>query len=535
MACTTQVVQDASRGERDTGAAREQSLTLIVFGATGDLAKRKLLPALFQLAEAGLLPEQLAVIGFSRSALSDDAFRAQCREALADAGLAKQGAQGSTQRLLDALFYVAGDNDDPAAFTKLAARVTQIEEARGLSPNRLAYLSVSPEFFATIVRNLTASGILQRAPLGGSTAQAERGFSRVVVEKPFGRDLASARALNAALTHELDESQIYRIDHYLGKETVQNIFSFRFGNAIFEPLFNQKYVEHVAITVAETLGMEGKRGAYYDHAGATRDMLQNHVLQLLSIVAMEPPSSMDAAALRAEKVKVLRSLVPMTRERAQHDSVRGQYGAGEQNQDGQRIKGYREEQGVAARSNTETFVALKLAVDNWRWASVPFYVRTGKRLAARTSEIAVTFKRPPLHLFKQLACPDALAVQHSANVLILRIQPNEGIGLTFQAKTPGMRMCLDQVRMDFSYTAFGKRSPEAYERLLLDAIHGDASLFTHRDEVEEAWRFVGSLQEAWSELPAPSYPNYAPFSAGPAEQSRLFAGTDHAFRPLTEP
>jgi glucose-6-phosphate 1-dehydrogenase len=530
MACTTQVIESARAGRAEASLSSESSFTLIVFGASGDLAKRKLLPALFQLERAGLLPARFAVVGFSRSALSDQAFRESTRQLLATSGL----LPGEESRLLESLYYVAGDNDDPAAFERLSARLLEIERERELAPNRLAYLSVSPEFFGTIVRNLSVGKVLRRehpgeAP-GAAHAQKKETFSRVVVEKPFGRDLASARALNAELTRYLDESQIYRIDHYLGKETVQNIFSFRFGNAIFEPLFNQKYVEHVAITVGETLGMEGKRGAYYDHAGALRDMVANHILQLLSIVAMEPPSGMDAAALRAEKVKVLRSIVPITRERAARETVRAQYLAGQHG--GERIKAYRDELGVDPRSDTETFVALKLAIDNWRWASVPFYLRTGKRLAARSSEIAVTFKKPPLHMFKQLACPDAFAPAHGANVLLLRIQPDEGISLTFQAKTPGMKMCLDQVRMDFSYTTFGKRSPEAYERLLLDAIHGDAALFTHRDEVEEAWRFIGSIQEAWAEQ-AVELASYVPFSEGPSEVSRLFAGTDHGFRPLS--
>jgi glucose-6-phosphate 1-dehydrogenase len=525
MECSTQVIASPGDTRSEASGVVDGSFTLIVFGASGDLAKRKLLPALFQLEQAGLLPERFAVVGFSRSPLSDDAFRESSREALAAAGL----VPGEKSRLLASLYYVAGDNDDPAAFTRLATRLTQIERECELSHSRLAYLSVSPEFFATIVRNLSVSKVLSRESLEAS-GQSTNAFSRVVVEKPFGRDLASARALNAELTRYLDESQIYRIDHYLGKETVQNIFSFRFGNAIFEPLFNQKYVEHVAITVAETLGMEGKRGAYYDHAGAMRDMVQNHMLQLLSIVAMEPPSSMEAAALRAEKVKVLHSILPMTRETVARDTVRGQYGAGEH--EGEPITAYRAEHGVDPHSTTESFVAMKLAIDNWRWASVPFYLRTGKRLRARTSEIAVTFKRPPLHMFKQLACPDARVSEQSANVLLLRIQPDEGISLTFQAKTPGMKMCLDEVRMDFSYTTFGKRSPEAYERLLLDAIHGDASLFTHRDEVEQAWSFISSIQQGWAELPPPTFPNYAPFGEGPAEVSRLFAGTNHGFRPL---
>jgi glucose-6-phosphate 1-dehydrogenase len=361
----------------------------------------------------------------------------------------------------------------------------------------------------------------------------DKSWSRVVIEKPFGRDLESACALNEQLLQYLDESQMFRIDHYLGKETVQNLLAFRFGNAIFEPLFNQKYVDHVQITVAETLGMEGKRGAYYDTAGALRDMVENHMLQLLTMVAMEPPAIFSGSAWRDEKVKVLRSLEPFDKRTTQQNTVRGQYGGGTVN--GEVIKAYREEFGVDPRSTTETFVGLRLSVENWRWAGVPFIFRTGKRLARRVSEIAVTFKQPPQHLFREIAEQNGVAPTPMSNVLLFRIQPDEGISLTFASKQPGMRVKLDEVQMDFYYQSFQKRSPEAYERLLLDALRGDAALFTRSDEVECAWRFVSSIQRGWAELPPPAFPNYAPMSDGPKDMERLFAGTRGGARKLSTP
>ncbi|MET0343690.1 MAG: glucose-6-phosphate dehydrogenase [Polyangiales bacterium] len=496
-----------------TYAAREP-FTLVIFGASGDLARRKLIPAIRHLEEDGFLPEKYAVVGFSRSAMTDDAYRDAMGKALAEDG------HGAPPDLLEKLYYVAGDNDDAAAFARLDARLTEIEKQHGLPGNRMYYMSVAPEFFAKIAQQLAAHGMIRD--------KGQPTWSRLIIEKPFGRDLESARSLNSELGSVLHESQIYRIDHYLGKETVQNLFSFRFGNSIFEPLFNQKYVEHVQITVGETLGMEGKRGGYYDTAGALRDMVQNHLLQLLTIIAMEPPSSLDARSLRDEKVKVLRSIDPLRPEAVAKTTARGQYSPG--GHAGQYIKGYREEENVNPKSNTETFVALKLSIDNWRWAGVPFYLRTGKRLRQRVSEIAVTFKQPPLHLFRELAADGDGPAKPQSNVLLLRIQPNEGISLTFAAKQPGMSVSLDEVRMDFAYSAFHKRSPEAYERLLLDALRGDASLFTRADEVEFAWQFISSIQAGWARLPPPKFPNYAPLSDGPEEAFRLFDG----WRPLSD-
>ncbi|MDB4976278.1 MAG: glucose-6-phosphate 1-dehydrogenase [Myxococcaceae bacterium] len=519
---TAKVLSSPPPPDREAQArfSARDPFTVVIFGASGDLAKRKLLPALFHLEEDGFLPDKFAVVGFSRSPHSDDEYRASVESSLLEDKL----KPGPKSTLVKSLYYVAGNNDDPSSFEKLERRLQEIEKERGLPGNRLYYLSVAPEFFATIVQQLAHHDMIRK--------RDDKTWSRVIIEKPFGRDLQSARELNKSITAVLDESQIYRIDHYLGKETVQNLFSFRFGNSIFEPLFNQKYVDNVQITVAETLGMENKRGGYYDGAGALRDMVENHLLQLLTIVAMEPPSSLDATSLRDEKVKVLRAIDPMSPQAVSHCTVRGQYGRS--SSPDKRALAYLEETGVKPDSITETYVALKLHIDNWRWGGVPFYLRTGKRLKQRLSEIAVTFKAPPLHLFQQLAANGEKQAQPMPNVLLVRIQPDEGIGLTFAAKTPGMQVRLDEVRMDFFYSAFHKRSPEAYERLLLDALRGDASLFTRSDETEHAWRFISSIQDAWAAMEKPEIHTYDPFSDGPEEANRLFAGTHTRWRPLSE-
>jgi len=499
-------------------------VTVVIFGASGDLSKRKLIPALYYLEDAGYLPDRYAVVGFSRTDLTDEAYRGGMLKALQEQ--VQDGARvvKADNPLVSALHYHAGNGDDLESFQKLKKKLETLDQERNLPGNRLFYLSVAPELFTTIIRNLCAAGLI--------CGRHEKTWSRVIIEKPFGRDLESARKLNADITTILDESQIYRIDHYLGKETVQNILSFRFGNSIFEPLFNQKYIDNVQVTVAETLGMEGRRGAYYDTAGALRDIVQNHMLQLLCLIAMEPPSALEAQSIRDEKVKVLRALVPPTRKEVAAYTVRGQYGVGELN--GTIVKGYRQEEGVDPKSITETYVALRIKLDNWRWAGVPFFLRTGKRLGKRVSEIAVEFKQPPLHLFRQLANGDDLTRPQS-NVLVMRIQPDEGIRLSFACKRPGMRIQLEEVQMDFSYgQAFHQRSPEAYERLLLDALRGDASLFTRSDEVDYAWRFTTSLFEGWATLPPPAFPNYYPFTDGPDEANRLMEGTQARWRLLSE-
>ncbi len=511
------------------GMRATDPLAIVIFGASGDLAHRKLIPALFHLHAGGFMPERFAVVGFSRTPMSDDAYRDSVVKSLREV-LGKDAPNDlASHPVIQALHYVAGNNDDPKSFENLKAKLLELDTARQLGGNRLFYLSVTPAFFPKIIQQLGHAGLI--------ADKFGKPWSRVIIEKPFGRDLASAQQLNNDISTVLDESQIYRIDHYLGKETVQNILSFRFGNSIFEPLFNNKYVEHVQITVAESLGMEGKRGAYYDTAGATRDMLQNHLLQLMTLVAMEPPPVLDANSIRGAKGMLLRAIQHFTPALAAKDTVRGQYGPGVK-EDGQPVAGYRQEENVAADSQTESFVALKLKIENWRWAGVPFYLRTGKRLSARLSEIAVTFKRPPMSLFQHNRESDYCLMSDDpvTNQLLLRIQPTEGISLSMACKQPGMKMVLDEVDMEFLYEGvFEQRSPEAYERLLLDAMRGDASLFTRVDEVFQAWSFVSSLQESWANLPPPIYPNYTPFTDGPADAARLLKADGACWRPIRPP
>jgi len=503
------------------GIRAKDPVAIVIFGASGDLGKRKLIPALYHLQASGYLPERYGVIGFSRSPMSDADYRAKMLAVLRERVEGGTASVPPDDPLVNALYYSPGDNGDVASFQKLKAKLEAVEKERCLPGNRLFYLSVAPEFFPVIIRNLATAGLIHE--------KSAAVWSRVIIEKPFGTDLESARQLNTEVTAVLDESQIYRIDHYLGKETVQNILSFRFGNSIFEPLFNQKYVDNVQITVAETLGMEGRRGAYFDKAGTLRDMVQNHMLQLLCLIAMEPPSALEAQSIRDEKVKVLRALVPLSRKEVAASTVRGQYGMGER--DGEIVKGYRQEEGVDPKSIIETYVALRIRIDNWRWAGVPFLLRSGKRLAKRVSEIAVEFKQPPLRLFQQL--PEDEAIDPKSNLLIMRIQPDEGISLSFACKRPGMRVQLEEVTMDFFYgEQFEQRSPEAYERLLLDALRGDASLFTRSDEVDYAWRFITSIHRGWAALPPPSFPNYFPFTDGPDEAARLLEGTQARWRSL---
>jgi glucose-6-phosphate 1-dehydrogenase len=414
------------------------------------------------------------------------------------------------------LRYEAVTFDDTAGYTALAERLDGIEAERGSVGQRLFYLATDPGFFPTILQLLAEAKLVHDI--------CDRRCSRVVIEKPFGHDLESAAALNQKVLRFLSEDQVYRIDHYLGKDTVQNLLAFRFGNAIFDPLFNNKYVDHVQITMAETIGMEGRRGAFYDNAGALRDVFQNHVLQLLSLFAMEPPAVLGSKEIRDEKVKVLQSLSPLNV--AKH-VVRGQYVAADS------MEGYLHEQGVDPESRTETYVAVRTGVDNWRWSGVPFLLRTGKRLAKRITEIAVQFKEPPMHYFTNVECVGEVCDISEArpNVLVFRIQPDEGVSLTFSVKRPGMLMQTHSVDMDFEYgESFSIRLPEAYERLLLDALRGDSTLFMRSDEVEAAWRFVDPILQVWSAKDAPPLLTYPGGSWGPKEADSLLAGFEAKWR-----
>jgi glucose-6-phosphate 1-dehydrogenase len=487
--------------------------TLVIFGATGDLAARKLLPALHSLFEHRYLPSAFAIFGVGRRPKSDDQFREEAQKAIATFGELKPG-DGFAAGFARHLYYQAADVTDPATSQGLAQRVQQLEKELGLPGNRMFYLATDPDYFAPIIEQLAAVQLTHR--------ELGQPWSRVVIEKPFGHDLASALALDQAITRFLLPEQIYRIDHYLGKETVQNILAFRFGNAIFEPIFNRRYVDHVQITVAETVGMEGHRGTFYDHTGAMRDVVQNHMLQLVALVAMEPPATLKARDLSDDKLKVLRSLVPLRKQDVARRVVRGQYGAGTAN--GKPVPAYREEPGVARDSITDTYVALRLEIDSWRWAGVPFLLRTGKRLPRRVTEVAVQFKLPPLRLFRTVECEGDFCdlTESQPSVLIFRIQPDEAINLSFSTKRPGMNLDLRQVHMDFDYkSSFHQPLPEAYERLILDGLRGDATLFMRSDELEAAWEFITPILESWAEQPRPEFPNYAAGSWGPVEAERL--------------
>ena len=490
---------------------------VVLFGATGDLAHRKLVPALFQLARGGSLPAEYAIVGFARRDWTDAEFRAQYHPALG-----KHGGPDFEEvwaRFAPRLVFSQGAFDDPASYAALKETLDTLDRTHGTAGNRVFYLAVAPEYFATIIRGLGEAGLiyprLQESP-----------WSRVVIEKPFGRDLASARELNRDVSRTLDESQLYRIDHYLGKETVQNILALRFGNGIFEPIWNRLHVKAVQLTVAEEVGMAGGRGGYYDTAGALRDMVQNHMMQLLALVAMEPPTNLSADAVRDEKVKVLETLPRWRAEDVYRSVVRAQYSAG--SMQGKEVPGYHEEKGVAPNSTTETYVAIRLELNNWRWAGVPFFLRTGKRLPKRATEIAIQFHKPPTALFE--AEDGGLG---GANELVLRIQPDEGASLRFEAKVPGSRRRLQSVRMDFRYGAsFAIPTPEAYERLLLDVMLGDPTLFTRTDELENAWRFMTQILDAWHSPQAPPPDHYPAGTLGPESADKLIAADSTQWRRL---
>ena len=492
-----------------------QPCALVIFGATGDLAHRKLIPALYNLAAAGELPPAVTVIGFARRPKKDDEFHNE---------LAETTKQFSRQPVRDeiwktfaqSLFYHQSEFEDQEGYQSLAKRLEKVDKERGTRSNRLFYFAAAPEQFEPILKNLKAAGL--NKPKEGS-------WARVIIEKPFGRDLASARELNRVVRDAFSEDQTYRIDHFLGKETAQNILVLRFANAIFEPIWNARYIDHLQITAAETLGVEA-RGGYYETAGALRDMVQNHMLQLLCLVAMEPPTDLGADSIRDEKVKVVRSLRRYAPQQVGKYVVRAQYTAGAVG--GKPVVGYREEEKVNPNSETETYVALRMLVDNWRWSDVPIYVRVGKRLPKSATEISVHFKRAPMVLFNR----DSTSLDQ--NVLVIRIQPDEGISLRMMAKIPGTSLRIEPVKMDFHYgTSFGKASPEAYERLLLDAMSGDPTLFARRDEVEEAWAFIDPIEHAWSQKEnAPALCFYPAGSWGPEEADELLARDGRTWRRL---
>ena len=485
---------------------RPHAAVVVIFGASGDLTRRKLIPALYNLALQKRLPERFAVVGYARSEMNDEVFREKMRDAVRE--FSRMGLEESVwEEFAATLYFVSGDYDEPNGYQHLRQFVDQFDRGSRVLPVRVLYLAIPPDLYAPVIQHISAVGLATKEADGEPR-------TRVVFEKPFGTDLETARELNRRVHEVLDEKQVYRIDHYLGKETVQNIMVFRFANSVFEPIWNRRYIDHVQITAAETVGVEN-RGGYYDRAGVVRDMVQNHLLQLLCLTAMEPPVGFSADAVRDEKIKLLRAVRPMTADEVLKSAVRGQYGRGKI--DGKEVPAYREEPGVARDSTTETYAAIKLLVDNWRWESVPFYLRSGKRLAKRVTELAIQFKRPPMLMFRACAVDEV-----SPNVLVMRIQPDEGISLTFEVKPPGPDICVSPLSLDFKYKqAFGNSPPEAYETLLEDCIEGDSTLFTRHDWVELAWSLVDPIIKTWSRTKPADFPNYEAGTWGPREADDL--------------
>ncbi len=497
------------------GRRAVEPCAIVIFGASGDLTARKLIPAFYHLCREKQLPTPFRIIGFARREKTDEAWRQELRAALEQFSRTKPIDDAVWGEFATNVSYCQGDISDPAAYKKLADRLASFSNDK-LRRNLLFYLATSPSQFGEVVEHLYQTGLLRKEV-------ASEPDQRVVVEKPFGHDLASAHKLNAELTRFAHEKQIFRIDHYLGKETVQNILMFRFSNSIFEQLWNRQSVDHVQITVSEKLGV-GTRGGYYEEAGALRDMVQNHLLQVLSLVAMEPPVTLQAESIRDEKVKLLKSIRPMLASQVDANVVRGQYTAGEM--DGQPRPAYRHEPKVKPDSTVETYVAMRLLVDNWRWSNVPFYLRTGKNLPQSASEVRVQFRRTPHVLFAAQCGPKL-----DANAVTLRLQPNEGISLRFNGKVPGTSMEIRPVRMHFSYDSeFGAYTPEAYERLLLEAIAGDATLFIRRDEVETAWSIVDPIRQAWEGRSLGGKEFYPAGTWGPVAADELLAQRGHAWR-----
>src|SRR5271163_2658356 len=477
---------------------------MVIFGAAGDLTARLLIPALYNLARADLLSKEFAVLGVARKQMSDEEFRKQiledvkeyCGDCINDA---------TWESFSRRFYYFAGDFSDDQLYPKIKDRLAKIDQDHSTHQNFFFYMATAPSFFGPIVEKLAVTGLLE---------QDNDHWRRVIIEKPFGHDLESAKALNQKLLKLVAENQIYRIDHYLGKETVQNIMAFRFANGIFEPIWNRRYIDHVQISVSETVGVE-KRGGYYDNAGALRDMVPNHIMQLITLTAMEPPISFEANAVRDEQAKILHAIQPFSDEDVLSKTVRGQYGEGFM--DGERVPAYRSEEGVPPDSRTETFVAMRLMIDNWRWAGVPFYLRTGKRLPGRHTHVVIQFRKAPFMLFRETQVENMMP-----NQLVLHIQPEEGISLRFAAKTPGPAMQLGEVNMDFAYADyFGLTPSTGYERLLHDCMIGDATLFQRADMVEAGWSIVNPVLDVWKALPPRNFPNYPSGTWGPKEAEDL--------------
>ena len=488
---------------------------MVIFGAAGDLTQRKLIPALYNLAKANLLSREFAIVGVAHNPMSTDDFRKKLADNI------RQYAGGEVDPDIwewfnRRLYYIAAEFDDKNVYSQLKTTLAKLDQEHSTHGNYFFYLATAPSFFGSIVEQLASAGLME---------EKDHYWRRVIVEKPFGHDIDSAKTLNQQLLKVASEKQIYRIDHYLGKETVQNILAFRFANGIFEPIWNRRYIDHVQITVAETVGVES-RGSYYDTAGALRDMVPNHIMQLISLTAMEPPISFEANAVRDEQAKILHAIQPLSSEEVLHRTVRGQYGTG--TQDAHRVPGYRNEPDVPSDSRTETFVAMKLAIDNWRWADVPFYLRTGKHLAAQTTQIVIQFRRAPFVLFRDTEVENLMP-----NQLVLHIQPEEGISLQFAAKVPGPIMRLGAVDMNFKYADyFGTQPSTGYERLLHDCMIGDATLFQRADMVEAGWCVVSPALDVWKALPPRNFPNYPAGSWGPKESDELLERDGRHWRNL---
>src|SRR5437588_7712206 len=488
--------------------------TVVIFGASGDLAKRKLIPALRRVVQERLLPAECAISGLGRTPMSDEEFREKMKESVVEFSEAKSVDEEVWHSFAQGIRFLPSNIDKPECYTELAKMLEEVDRERGTQGNHLFYLSVAPEFYAEAVKQLGEAGLTKQ----------DKGWVRVIIEKPFGTSLESARELNQQILKYLDEKQIYRIDHYLGKETVQNLLVFRFANGIYEPLWNRQYIDHVQITNAETVGVEG-RGGYYENSGVVRDMIPNHVFQVLSIVAMEPPASLSSEDVRDEKIKAMHSARAFTPERVAAECVRGQYGAGSIG--GKPVPGYREEQGVAPDSTTETFAMVTMWFDNWRWSGVPFYIRSGKRLAKRVTEIAIQFRQVPHELFGAAALE-----QVSPNQLVIRIQPDEGITMRVAAKVPGQVTHIRDVNMDFRYgSSFGVQLAEAYERLLLDCILGDSTLYARKDMTERGWEIVMPILDHWTETRNEvQFPNYEAGTWGPRESDELIESMGRHWR-----